>query len=220
MSVTNKSMPAVIELLKEEYKRFKEPVVSRIAYKKGGPFKILISTVLSLRTKDEVTKESSLRLFAAADTPKKILKLTAEEIENLIYPAGFYKTKSKNIIEICKTLAEKYDSKVPDNIDELLKLKGVGRKTANLVVTLGYGKLGICVDTHVHRISNRFGYVKTKTPAETELELRKKLNKKYWIVYNDLLVSYGQNICKPVSPFCSRCQISKYCSKTGVIRSR
>lgn len=210
----------VIEILKKEYKRFEEPIVSQMAYQKSGPFKILISTVLSLRTKDAVTKEASIRLFKAADTPEKLLKLPAEKIEQLIYPVGFYKTKSKNIIDICNKLVNEYHSKVPDDIDELLKLKGVGRKTANLVVTMGYGKPGICVDTHVHRISNRLGFVKTKTPKQTEFALREKLDKKYWIIYNDLLVSYGQNICKPVSPMCSVCKIDKYCKKVRVTKSR
>jgi endonuclease-3 len=210
----------IIEILKKEYERFEEPIVSRMAYQKSSPFKILISTILSLRTKDAVTKEASAKLFKAADTPDKMAKLSVNKIEKLIYPVGFYKTKSKNIVEICNTLVKKYDSKVPDEIDELLKLRGVGRKTANLVVTLGYGKLGICVDTHVHRISNRLGFVETKTPKQTEFALRNKLDKKYWIIYNDLLVSYGQNICKPVSPMCSVCKISKYCEKIRVTRSR
>jgi endonuclease III len=145
-----------------------------------------------------------------------MLKLTAKKIEKLIYPVGFYKTKAKNIREICRTLINKYDGKVPDDIDELLKFKGVGRKTANLVVTLGYKKPGICVDTHVHRISNRWGYVKTKTPEKTEFALREKLPKQYWIEYNDLLVSFGQHLCRPISPLCSQCPIVKYCRQVEV----
>jgi endonuclease-3 len=221
MPVDNRTISKVIKLLKEEYKRFNEPIVSQIAYHGDtSPYKVLISTVISLRTKDDVTRAASLKLFSVADTPEKMVKLKPDRIEKLIYPAGFYKTKAINIIDISKILLEEYDGKVPDEIDELLKLKGVGRKTANLVVTLGYGKLGVCVDTHVHRISNRFGYVKTKTPEETEFALRKKLDKKYWIIYNDLLVSYGQNLCKPISPFCSKCRISEYCKRVGVTRSR
>lgn len=223
MPVTNRTITEVIAVLKEEYKRFKEPIVSQIAYDKvspANPFKILISTILSLRTKDETTKSASLRLFSVSATPYEMVKLANGDIEKLIYPVGFYKTKSKNIIDVCKALIEKYDGQVPDSIEELLTLKGVGRKTANLVVTLGYGKLGVCVDTHVHRISNRFGYVKTKTPEETEFALRAKLDKKYWIIYNDLLVSYGQNVCKPISPFCSKCRINEYCAKVGVTKSR
>ena len=147
-------------------------------------------------------------------------KLPSKKIENTIYPAGFYITKAKRIKNVCKVLIENYNGKVPDDIDELLKLHGVGRKTANLVVSLGYGKLGICVDTHVHRISNRLGLVKTKNPHQTEFALRKILPEKYWIEYNDLLVTYGQNLCKPISPFCSKCNIRRYCNRIGVATSR
>ncbi|MBF8303111.1 MAG: putative endoIII-related endonuclease, partial [Candidatus Dadabacteria bacterium] len=148
------------------------------------------------------------------------LKLSVKEIEKVIYPIGFYKTKARTIRYLCRELIDKYKSRVPDDLDELLKLKGVGRKTANLVVTLGYGKAGICVDTHVHRISNRLGYIKTKTPFETEMLLRKKLPKKYWIEYNDLLVSFGQHLCRPISPWCSVCPIESYCDKVGVTKHR
>ena len=133
---------------------------------------------------------------------------------------GFYKTKAKTLISLCKQIVDDYHGEFPDNLDELLKFKGVGRKTANLVMTLGYGKLGICVDTHVHRISNRFGYVETKTPDQTEMALREKLPTKYWIEYNDLLVTWGQNICKPISPLCSKCAIISYCHRLGVTKSR
>ena len=149
-----------------------------------------------------------------------MLKLTARKIEKAIFPVGFYRTKAKNICAICRALLEKYSGKVPDEIDELLKLKGVGRKTANLVVTLGYRKPGICVDTHVHRISNRWGYVRTKNPKETEFALRAKLPTQYWIEYNDLLVTFGQHLCRPISPMCSRCQVKKYCARVGVGISR
>jgi len=200
----------IIRILKEEVKSLGIPVVTEVSSDRS-PFKVLISCVLSLRTKDEVTRGASKRLFRLAETPVDMLKLDQKTIEKTIYPVGFYITKARNIIGISKTLVEKYNSIVPQEIDELLKLKGVGRKTANLVVTLGYKKLGICVDTHVHRISNRLGYISTKTPKETEFALRGKLPKKYWIIYNDLLVTYGQNICKPISPFCSKCKIEKYC---------
>ncbi len=145
-----------------------------------------------------------------------MVRLTAKKIERAIFPVGFYRTKAKTILEICRTLIENYSGKVPDEIDELLKLKGVGRKTANLVVTLGYNKPGICVDTHVHRISNRWSYVKTATPEKTEVALRAKLPKQYWIEYNDLLVSFGQQLCRPISPLCSQCPVAKYCSQVGV----
>ena len=147
-------------------------------------------------------------------------KLTAANIQKTIYPVGFYKTKAQNIKKICKILLAEYEGQVPDDIDGLLKLPGVGRKTANLVVTMGYQKPGICVDTHVHRITNRWGYVQTDTPEKTEMALRSKLPERYWMIINELLVAYGQNICKPISPFCSRCKIYRYCDRTGVNRSR
>lgn len=216
----NKNIRNIIEILKKEIKKFREPVVSVVARRYKTPFHILISCMLSLRTKDEVTSNASERLFKLADTPLKLSDLSCKTIEKTIYPVGFYRVKARNIKNVARVISEKYNSKVPDTIDELLKLNGVGRKTANLVVTVGYKKLGICVDTHVHRISNRFGFVDTKTPDETEFELRKKLPKKYWLIYNDLLVTYGQNICKPVSPFCSMCKIAKYCERHGVTISR
>jgi len=185
-----------------------------------SPFRVLISCILSLRTQDATTAQASHRLFAVADSPASMLKVGAKKIEGLIYPVGFYKTKAETIRAICQRLISDYRGKVPDEIDELLKLKGVGRKTANLVVTLGYRKPGICVDTHVHRISNRWGYVKTKTPEKTEFALREKLPKQYWIEYNDLLVSFGQQLCRPISPLCSRCPVAKYCSRVGVALNR
>jgi endonuclease-3 len=184
------------------------------------PFKILISTILSLRTKDETTRDASIRLFAVADTPHQMLKIPAGKIEKLIYPVGFYRTKTRTILETCRTLIDKYGGKVPDTLDELLTLKGVGRKTANLVITLGFDKYGICVDTHVHRISNRLGLIRTKNPEESEFALRKILPKKYWKTYNDVLVTYGQNLCKPISPWCSRCPVESLCDKVGVEKTR
>ncbi len=149
-----------------------------------------------------------------------MVRLPLPKIQKAIYPVGFYRTKSKQIQEICRRLLETYDGCVPDSIDDLLTLPGVGRKTANLVVTVGYGKPGICVDVHVHRISNRWGYVKTKTPEQTEQVLSRKLPAKYWITFNDLLVPFGQNVCQPVSPYCSRCKLTMYCDRIGVVRSR
>jgi endonuclease-3 len=175
---------------------------------------------LSLRTQDATTAKASRRLFAIADSPQAMIKLTTKEIEKLIYPVGFYRTKAKNIREICRILINQYRGEVPDDIDKLLRLNGVGRKTANLVVTLGYHKPGICVDTHVHRISNRWGYVKTKTPEKTEFALRAKLPNQYWIEYNDLLVSFGQHLCRPISPICSQCPVRKYCRQIGVTVTR
>ena len=196
------------------------PVGTEIARRTRSPFELLISTLLSLRTKDDVTREASRRLFERAGTPEKIAAMQLSEIEKLIYPVGFYHTKAQRIKEVCHALLEKYDGEVPDELDELLRFKGVGRKTANLVITLGFGKDGVCVDTHVHRICNRLGYVKTKTPDQTEMSLRKKLPRKYWIELNDLLVMWGQNVCRPISPLCSTCRIRPYCQQVGVERHR
>ena len=149
-----------------------------------------------------------------------MLRLTPRAIETLIYPVGFYRTKARVILGLCRDLLERFEGRVPDTIDELLTLKGVGRKTANLVVTIGFGKPGICVDTHVHRISNRLGYVRTPTPEETEMALRAKLPRRYWIGYNDLLVSFGQNVCTPISPKCSTCPVTTICRKIGVTTAR
>ncbi len=209
----------IVTILKQENKKYIVPIVTIVSMTRS-PFMVLISCLLSLRTKDKVTAEASNRLFKLADNPEKMLGLSTRNIEKAIYPVGFYKTKSKRIKEICRALLDDYGGVVPDEIDELLKLNGVGRKTANLVVTLGYGKLGICVDTHVHRISNRLGLVKTKTPEQTEFDLRKKLPRKHWIIYNDLLVTYGQNLCVPISPWCSKCKIFKYCKRVGVEKFR
>ncbi len=210
----------IVKILKLQLKKYGVPAVTAVAREKRDPFKVLISTILSLRTKDKTTLEATKRLFEKANTPEEILKLSREEIERLIYPAGFYHRKAEQILEISKILIEKYRGKVPDELDTLLKLPGVGRKTANLVLNEGFGKLGICVDTHVHRISNRLGLTKTKTPEQTEFALRKILPEKYWIIFNTLLVTLGQNICTPVSPKCSLCPIEKYCPKIGVKRHR
>ena len=210
----------VMLILKKETKKLRVPIVTHYALERRDPFKVLISTVLSLRTKDYVTAQATDRLFQLAQTAVTMKELPVKKIEKAIYPVGFYKTKAKRIIEICRILVDEFDNKVPSDIDTLLTLPGVGRKTANLVLTQGYGKLGICVDVHVHRLSNRFGYVQTKNPHDTEFALRKKLPKKYWIAYNYFLVAYGQNICKPVSPFCSRCGLTKYCKKVGVTKCR
>jgi endonuclease-3 len=211
---------SAIRMLRKEYKSWKTPAVTIVAQCEHSPFKVLVSCIISLRTKDEVTALASARLFKRAGTPHDMSVLSAAEIADLIYPAGFYRNKSSQILEISQRLVEEYDGIVPDEIDELLKFKGVGRKTANLVVTLGFGKPGICVDTHVHRISNRWGYVKTKTAEETEFELRRKLPAEYWIEINDLLVAFGQNHCHPVSPRCSSCCLAHCCLRAGVTVSR
>jgi endonuclease III len=214
------NIPQIIAILKREYRKWKMPSVTRTARRSRDPFQVLISTILSLRTKDETTSNASKRLFKMADNPRDMLELSPVRIGKAIYPVGFYRNKAKIIRGVCETLIEKYNSKVPDEIDELLKLKGVGRKTANLVVTLGYGKPGVCVDTHVHRISNRWGFIETKSPFETEMVLREKLAKRYWIDYNSFLVAFGQSICRPISPKCTECPVEKYCEKVGVVKNR
>lgn len=206
--------------LKKARKKSQAPVITLIANRGATPFEILASTLLSLRTKDAVTDAAARRLLAVANTPKGIAALPAQKIEKLIYPVGFYPTKAKRLIEISRILLERHDGRVPDEMEALLALPGVGRKTANLVLIEGFGKDGICVDTHVHRISNRTGVVTTRTPEETEFALRKTLPKKHWKPYNELLVSYGQTVCVPVSPFCSRCPVEAECPKQDVTRSR
>jgi endonuclease-3 len=212
---------AALRIVKREIRQWEEPVVGVVARESNrDPFRILISCLLSLRTKDKTTNEASARLFALAHQPATMLTLPLRKIERAIYPVGFYRTKAKSIHAICRRLLEFYGGTVPDSIEELVTLSGVGRKTANLVVTVAYGRPGICVDIHVHRISNRWGYVRTKTPEETEQALRRKLPATHWITFNDLLVPYGQNLCQPVSPFCSQCKLIEYCDRVGVTRSR
>jgi endonuclease-3 len=214
--VTEREIHSAIRILRREVPKWETPVVTLMAETYESPFRVLISCILSLRTQDATTAKASHRLFAIADSPQAMVKLSAKKIAELIYPVGFYKTKALNILEMCQTIIDQYHGRVPDEIDELLKFKGVGRKTANLVVTLGYNKPGICVDTHVHRISNRWGYIKTATPEKTEIALRTKLPKRYWIEYNNLLVNFGQHLCRPISPLCSACPIKKYCRQIGV----
>ncbi len=177
------------------------------------PYLVLISCILSLRTNDRTTYPATLRMLKLAKTPDKMMKVKAEDLEKAIYPVGFYKNKAGQIIELSKILVEKYGGKVPCDIDELCKFRGVGRKTANLVLSEGFNTPAICVDVHVHRIFNRLGYIKTKNPEETEFELRNKLPKKYWIPINSLLVTHGQNVCKPIKPLCEKCPVEKYCAK-------
>jgi endonuclease-3 len=184
------------------------------------PFRILIGCLLSLRTKDETTGPASARLFALADTPAGILALSPRAIERAIFPVGFYRTKARVLRRVCRELLARFDGQVPCDLDALLTLHGVGRKTANLVVTFAFRLPGICVDTHVHRITNRLGFVRTRTPDETERALRRRLPRRQWIGLNDLLVSFGQNLCRPTSPHCSRCPVNGLCPRIGVRRAR
>ncbi len=210
----------VMETLRRASRQWRTPVVTIYSEQKADPYMILVATILSLRTQDKTTAEASRRLFALALSPEAMLKLTPSHIEKAIFPVGFYKTKARTILDLSRRLLSEFGGRVPDEVEELVKFKGVGRKTANLVVTLGYGKPGICVDTHVHRITNRWGYLKTKTPEQTEFALREILPKKFWIPINDWLVAFGQNVCKPVSPLCSRCPVRRFCARRGVEISR
>ena len=179
----------------------------------GDPYIVLICCILSLRTNDKTTYPASMRMLELAKTPDEMINIDTDTLSKAIYPVGFYHNKAQQIIDLSREIVEKYNSKVPDTIEELVKFKGVGRKTANVVLTKGFNKPAICLDVHVHRISNRLGYVCTKTPEETEFALRKKLPKKYWIDFNTLLVTHGQNICKPRQPLCDKCSINKFCKK-------
>lgn len=201
-----KNIEIIFKLLKKKY-----PGRKFFSDTHTTPYKVLIATILSQRTKDPNTLKAAKALFKLADNPKKMLKLRPSKIRKAIKPAGFYRNKTKTILKVSKQVLEKYEGKVPKELDELLKLRGVGRKTANCVVLFGYGLPAIPVDTHLHKLSNRIGWVKTKTPEETELELRKKLPKKYWMPINELFVRHGQTICLPRNPKCGICPIKNYC---------
>jgi endonuclease-3 len=209
-----------LHLVKKAIKPWPPPVVVRLAAQGAGPFQVLIACVLSLRTRDQTTAEASKRLFATSSDPKSMSEMDLREIERAIFPVGFFRTKAKQIKVMCQKICEDFNGKTPNTIEDLMCLPGVGRKTANLVLTEGYKKPGICVDIHVHRICNRWGYVRTKTPDKTELMLREKLPKKYWIPLNGLLVPFGQNQCTPNAPWCSSCTLNHLCEKVGVISSR
>jgi endonuclease-3 len=196
------------------------PVVTAFARASRDPFPVLVSCLLSLRTKDETTGPAATRLFAVADTPAALWRLPARRIARLIYPVGFYRTKARTLRRVSRLLLDRHGGRVPDDLDALIVLPGVGRKTANLVLTQGFRKPGICVDTHVHRITNRWGYVRTRTPHDTEMALRRKLPPRHWIEINDLLVAFGQTICRPLSPRCSACPVARFCARVGVRRSR
>ncbi|MBL7160522.1 MAG: endonuclease III [Candidatus Aenigmarchaeota archaeon] len=212
-------IPRVISTLKKETPKFKETIITKVS-RRQSPFQVLVSCILSLRTKDQVTSKASERLFSLATTPEKILSLTERQIQKAIYPVAFYRIKSRNLKKMSKILLENFNGEVPSKMESLLELPNVGRKTANIVLVHGFQKHAIPVDTHVHRIPNRLGWVKTKTPEQTEFALRKILPKKYWQDFNDLIVTWGQNVCVPISPWCSKCAIKKYCKRVGVGRSR
>ena len=216
-----KNIDKIIKLLKKEVKDFENPVVSKIGEIQEDPFKVLISCILSLRTQDRTTGPVSLKLFSIAGTPKKLAKMPLSKIQKIIKPVNYYITKSKRIKEISKTIIKKYHGKVPDTFDELMELKGVGKKTAAITMVYGHRKADyIPVDVHVHVISNRLGWVKTKNAEQTMDELMKIVPRRYWHDLNDLFVLHGQNICITMSPFCSKCAIRQHCPRIGVERSR
>ncbi len=211
----------MMKTLKDVFPEDAAPIITRISRgETSDPFVVLVGTLLSLRTKDETTEKVMEALTPRAGTPRELLGIPDGELERMIYPVGFYRNKAKVLKEVARTIIDKYGGRVPDTIEELLSMRGIGRKTANLVVTEGYGKPGICVDTHVHRISNRLGIVSTKNPHATEDALRQVLPGRYWIVYNSLLVTFGKRICTPLSPKCSECPIEDLCPRNGVTRSR
>ena len=213
-------MGRVIRRLQRRAASWRPTSVAEVAAEDRDPFRVLVACLLSLRTQDTTTGPAAARLFRLADSPTAMLRLTPRRIERTIFPVGFYRTKARVIRGMSRDLLDRFGGQVPDDLDALLTLRGVGRKTANLVVTVGFAKPGICVDTHVHRISNRLGFVRTRTPEETEAALRAKLPRRHWIGYNDLLVAFGQNVCRPLSPHCSRCPVAAWCSRVGVTRSR
>jgi endonuclease-3 len=210
----------VVARLRRSRPRWSPTALAEVAGATRDPFRVLVACILSLRTQDTTTGPAAARLFAVAATPEAMLRLPPARLARLIYPVGFYRTKARVILGVCRALLDRFGGRVPDEIDALLTLDGVGRKTANLVVTMGFGKPGICVDTHVHRISNRLGYVRTRTPEETEMALRARLPRRFWIGYNDLLVAFGQNVCTPISPRCSVCPVTALCRRVGVTASR
>lgn len=207
---------SIYKILDREVKSYQVPIVDLIQVQTKDPFKVLVATLLSARTKDETTAAVCKKLFPVIDCFADLKKIDENELAKLIYPVGFYKTKAKHLKKLPYVLDELFDGEIPQTVEELIKLPGVGRKTANLVVVIAFNKPGICVDTHVHRIMNRFGCIETKTPLETEMTLRKKLPTKYWLGVNSILVAFGQNLCRPISPKCDICPVYKYCKRIGV----
>jgi endonuclease-3 len=206
--------------LRREARGWNAPVFTSAPSAPHDPFHVLVGCLLSLRTKDETTGPAAQRLFALADTPARLRRLTERRIVRAIYPVGFYRTKARTLRRLSDVLLRRHAGRVPGTLEDLLELPGVGRKTANLVVTQAFGRPGICVDTHVHRITNRWGYVRTRTPEDTEAALRRKLPRRHWRRINELLVALGQTICRPVSPRCSVCPVAGFCARVGVDRSR
>jgi endonuclease-3 len=214
------TMSRVIAELGGSAGRWRTTAVAEVAGEQPDPFRVLVACILSLRTQDATTRTAAARLFAVADTPAALARQAPARVVRLIYPVGFYRTKARGLVRLARELLTRFGGRVPADLEALLSLPGVGRKTANLVVTVGFGRPGICVDIHVHRISNRLGYVRTRTPDQTEMALRARLPRRHWIGLNDLLVAFGQNLCRPVSPHCSRCPVARRCHRVGVTRAR
>jgi endonuclease III len=215
MLKADKRIESVYRILSEEFKKNRTPIVDLIDVQTGDPFKVLVATILSARTKDEVTAVASRRLFERVKNLDGLDKITEEELSELIFPVGFYKVKARHLKLLPAAVRELFGGEIPQDVDELTKLPGVGRKTANLVVAVAFKKPAVCVDVHVHRIMNRLGYIDTKTPLETEMELRRTLPKRFWTTFNSYFVSFGQHTCFPVKPRCERCPIRKYCEHGG-----
>lgn len=214
-------MDRALRILHEAAASWHPALISGISEKLGrDPYMVLVGTIMSLRTRDDLTEKIFPNLWRKARTPQQMIALGSPRIEKLIYPVGFYRTKARTLVEISRLLIENWEGQVPHDLDALLTLPGVGRKTANLVLGMGFGIPAICVDTHVHRISNRLGYIRTKDPDKTELALRKKLPPEHWLTVNETLVRFGQNICKPISPLCSQCPVFELCPRIGVGKSR
>nr|MDK2850408.1 endonuclease [Candidatus Cloacimonadota bacterium] len=214
--MTNKDIDHVMRLLEVHFQKVKTPIVDLIQAQTKDPFKVLVATILSARTKDETTSQAVNRLFAKIDNVDDLDNLSEKELHKLIFPVGFHNAKTKHLKALPKVLHEEFGGKVPSEIDDLLRLPGVGRKTANLVRAVAFSLPAICVDVHVHRICNRWGYIQTNSPLETEMALRKKLPQKHWLTINSYVVAFGQNLCTPRKPKCEICPIYKYCQRIGV----
>jgi endonuclease-3 len=221
MAVTDENLDQVLALVADTCQRLRPPLVTEMVAKRGrDPFRVLVATMLSARTRDEMTERASTRLFARYPDVASLAGAEPADVQPLVRDVGFHRTKAEHVVRTARLLLERHGGRVPPDLDLLVELPGVGRKTANLVLTLGFGAPGICVDTHVHRITNRWGYVDTRTPEQTERVLRSRLPQRYWISINDWLVTWGQQICRPLSPRCSDCPVTSWCSRRGVLRTR
>ena len=217
--MANKNISKIMNTLTKHFD-YKERTTLNRMRKKPDAFKILISCLLSLRARDENTEKVSKKLFAVADSPKEIVRLPLKKLEKIIFSSGHYKKKARVLQDVSKVLIDEFDSKVPDDKEKLLSVKGIGPKTANIVLAFAFGQAVLPIDTHCHRIPNRLGWVKTKTPEKTEKALEKVLPKKFWNEFNGMFVQFGKEICQPISPWCSKCPISDLCPRIGVVRSR